>query len=123
RQVVEEQLHEFFARQGEGEAVLALALATLVAAAVAVAAALRAPDPVPGVELVIARMDRFAVTAGAMAEGGLGDVLDGNLDVAAPVHVLDRALGDHVGHRMLDMALVAPDEALAVDRALLAIVQ
>ncbi len=122
-EVVEEERHELFARQGEGEAVLGIAAALAAAVALAAGATGRAPDAVTGVELAVARMDCLAIATRPVADGGLGDVPVRDMHRAALFHVADRALRDHVGHRALQVRLVAAHEAGAVDRALVPIVQ
>src|SRR5690606_4762342 len=118
-----EEVHELFARQGEGEAVLGIAAALAAAVAPSATAAGRSPDAVAGLELAIVRMDHLAVAAPAMPDDGLGDVTVRDVHRAALFHVADGALRDHVGHGALQMRLVPAHEAGAVDRALVPIVQ
>jgi hypothetical protein len=123
-EIVEEDLHELVARQGEREAILAVCAAfTAAAAAAPTAAAVRTRNAVPLLELAIARVDDLAITGRRVAKARLGNVADRDLHFTALLHVADRALGHHVGHRTLDLRLVAPDEAFTVDRALVAVVQ
>ena len=63
-------------------------------------------------------MDEFAVAALTVAEYRLADIARRNVHIAALVDVGDRALGDDPLHRAADLLLVATQEALAIDRAL-----
>jgi len=94
-----------------------------LAAALAAATAFGARDLVAAHEFLVAGMNRFPVTALPIAESGLGNVLGGNLDIPAFGHIGDGTLRDHTLHRTLDVFLVAADEALPVDGALIAPVQ
>src|SRR5438046_10562320 len=73
-EIVEEDLHEFLARQREHEIVLTVALAALAAGAVATGA-FRPRDAIAGHIVAIAWQHEFAVAAAAEVEGGLRQVL------------------------------------------------
>jgi hypothetical protein len=118
-EIVEEDLHELFARQREHEVVLAAAFAALVATTTA-ARAFGSRDPVAGDVFAIAGEHELAVAAAAEAERRLGDVLFGTRHFAALLHVGQAALADHLLHRGFDLRLVPAQEALAVYGALAA---
>src|SRR5690606_20491923 len=120
---VEEGFQELWPRQREREAVLGVAPALAAAVAAPAGAAGGATDAVAGLELAVVRMDHLAVAARAVPDDGLGNVTVRDVHRAAPLHVADGALRDHVGHRALEVRLVAAHEAGAVDRALVPIVQ
>src|SRR5487761_2078307 len=67
--------------------------------------------------LAIAGQHELAVAAGAIAERRLRNVLLRHPDFAALLHVGQTPLADHLPDRLLDMRLVATQEALAVDGA------
>src|SRR5690606_13353840 len=118
-EVVEEDLHELFARQREREVVGAVAA---VAARAAVTFAARGTgQPVAGLELAVSGVDVLPVAAAPVPEARLGQVARRDADLAAALHVADRPAGDHVGHRLANLRPVAPHEALAIDRAAAAV--
>jgi hypothetical protein len=123
-EIVEENLHELFAREREHEVVLGVvfaAFATFTAAAAAASGV--AGDAVARDVFPVSREDVLAVAHAAVVERGLGDVLAGNAHFAALFEVGQLALAHHLAHRFLHVRLVAAQEALAVDRALAAVVQ
>src|SRR5690606_28743405 len=115
-------LHELFARQRERELVGAVAVAAGASPAAAVAA-LRAGQPVAGLEVPVAGVDVLVVAAGTVPEHGFRDVPGRDADLAAALHVPDRAVGDHVVHRAPDLRAVTAHETLAIDRAAAAVVR
>ena len=60
---------------------------------------------VAAVQLLIARMDHVALTALAMVEDRLADVLRGDADVLATLEIADAAAVDGPTHRPLDLLL------------------
>jgi hypothetical protein len=105
-QVVEEVVHELFARDPEDEVVLALPVLRGAAAAGAAAApALRPLDAVAADVFLVAGVHQFPAAAGRMAEGGLGHVPLGQGDVRAFLDVADAAVADRLAHRFLDLLL------------------
>jgi hypothetical protein len=63
-------------------------------------------------------MDDLVIPASPMPEYGLVDVLARYTDVAASVHIRDRALGHHVMHGPPNLLLVTTQKPRAVDRTL-----
>jgi hypothetical protein len=102
RQVVEEKLQEFVARELEDEFVHGLFVGIGGAAAPAAAALRRAGNAVAGDEFLVARLDHLAAPARAVVEAGLGDVFGRDVDLLALVDVGDAALADRLGHPRVD---------------------
>lgn len=65
-------------------------------------------------------MHHFPVAARAVPERRLGNIAGGQVDLAALIHVLDRAVADHPVDRLADLVLVTPQKALPVNGALVA---
>ena len=122
-EIVEEYLHELFARELEHEVVLRVAFAAVAAVAAAAAAALRPRDAVTGHVFAVAGQHVLAVADAAVVERRLGDVLARHAHFAALLEVGELALADHLAHRLLHVRLVAAQEALAVDAVLAAVVE
>ncbi|MNS96726.1 hypothetical protein D3C72_1310390 [compost metagenome] len=115
REVVEEDAHELLAREAEDEVVLAFAAVAGLAAARATAAlALGARDAVALEVFLVAGVHVLAVAAARMAEHRLGDIVARQGHVFALLQFADVAPADRAPHRLLDLPLVAPKEALAV---------
>ena len=82
-------------------------------------AALRLGDLVARHELLVARQDALAVAAvRGVAEARLADALGRDRDLAAIAGVGDPAAVDRLVDRVLDLRAGAPEEALAVAKAL-----
>src|SRR5471032_758577 len=122
-QVFEEVVHEFFARQLEDEIVLGHLVAIAGLAAAGAAAALGTVDQVALEVFLVAGVDGFPHAAVSVAERGLAHVLDRDGNFFAILNVGDGAAFDGTSHRVLDLGLVAPQEALAVDRRLVLALQ
>ena len=122
-EVVEEDLHELFARQRERERVVAAALPAFVAGAARAAGAFRPGNAVAGHVFAVARQHELAIAAAPEAERRLRDVLLRHAHFAALLHVGKAPLADHLLHGVLDLRLVPAQEALAVDGALAAAVR
>ena len=116
REVVEEDLHELFARQREDEVVLALAVAAPAVAAAAAAAALRPLDAVAARRIPgCPACTNSRVAAVAVAERRLGDVLLRHADCRRPAPCRGCRSPTIFLTAALDLLLVAAQEALAVD--------
>jgi len=123
-EVLEEVIHEFFTRELENEIVLDGLLAVAGAAAARpAAAAARAVELVAFLVFGIARVDGFPHAAMGVAEMRFVDVLDGDRDFFAALDVGDRAALDGAADRVLDLRLVAAQEAFAVHRGLVLALQ
>src|SRR4029077_9134266 len=110
-------------RQREHELILAVALAAFIAAAARASRAVGTRDTIPGDVVAVARQHEFAVATTAEPERRLGDILPRHAHLAAALHVGEMPLADHLLHRLLNLRLVAAQEALAIDRALAAAVR
>ena len=121
-EIVEEVVHELFARDPEDEVVFALPILRGAAAARAAAsAALRPLDAVAADVFLVAGMHQFAAAPRRVAEGGLRHVALRERDVGAFLEVGDAAVADGLAHGFLDLLAVAAQEPLAVaDRLVLA---
>jgi len=117
-QVVEKKRQKFLARQHERERIAALAFARLVAVALAGAGVFRPWQLVTGHEFPVAG-DHEPAVAGLLVvrQMRLGQPAARDCDAAAAADVGDRALGELLVGRPLDLALETADEALAVDGA------
>jgi hypothetical protein len=118
-EIVEEQRQELVARQHEGELVAAFALARLVALRAALARpALRPLDRVARHELAVAGQHEVAVARLlVVVQVRFLQAAAGDRDAPAAPHVLDRAFGELVVGRALDLVLEPAHEPFAVDRA------
>jgi hypothetical protein len=118
RHVLEEEIEELLAREAEAECVLAFAV---VGGAAPLAAAARgALDLVAGDVLLVSRQDHLAPAAGAVLEDRFVQVARWDRDARVAVGFGDLAAGDRARHRLADLRAVALEEALRVDRALVA---
>ena len=116
-EVVEEILHELFARQLEHEVVLPFALVAGGLAATA-ASATRARNLVALYVVGVARMHELTLSASAMPERRFGDVLLRNGDALRALYVLDAAVSNGVRHRAANIVFDTTQKALAVGNAL-----
>ena len=114
-QVLEKIIHEFFARQFEDEVVFRRLVAIARLAPPAATAAFRPGDLVAFQVFLVAGIDHFPDAAMRVAERRFAHVLDGDADLFAILDVRDRAPLDGAPHGILDLALVTPQETLAVD--------
>ena len=120
REVVEKNLHEFFARKREGEIVFSFAVPAGATAASGTAA-LGARNLVATGVFLVARYDVFTRAARAMAKSRLGHILPGNRDGLALVDVADAAVADGAPHGIAYLVAIALEKTLAVaDRLVLA---
>ena len=117
-QVLEEEVQELLAGQGEGELVLALAAVAGFLAAAAAAAG-RLVDAVARGELLVAREDALPPSAlGIVVEARLADALGRDRDRLAGADVGDLAVLQGLVDGVLDLGPGPAHEALAVDQAL-----
>ena len=117
-QVLEEQIDELVARQGEAEIVLALAVRAALGTA-ATAAALRTRDGVAFDVLLVAWQQMVAdAAAPAAMERRFVHALRRQRDLARLVGVLDAAAGRAFVHRLADQRLGAAHEPLPVGQIL-----
>ncbi|MNT42150.1 hypothetical protein D3C72_1785500 [compost metagenome] len=114
-QVFEEIIHEFFARQLKDEIVFRRLVAIARLAPPATAATFRPGDLVAFQVFLVAGIDHFPYAAMRVAKRRFAHVLDGDADLLAILDVRDRAPLDGAPHGILDLALVTPQETLAVD--------
>ena len=114
-EVVEQQIEELAARQGEDEIVGAFAVLGAFLAGAVTAALGRFRYPVSGHEFLVARKHPFAVAAGvAMAEPRFADAARRDRNLAAVAGVDDAALVDRLVDGPLDLLAGAPQKPLAV---------
>jgi hypothetical protein len=116
-QVVEQQVEELFARQLEDEVVLALAALAAGPVRSRRRRPLRALHPVTGLELLVAGMDMSRVPPDHGGTPARRCPWTGYRPFAA-VDVGDAAPVDGIGHGPLELRLVALQEALPIDGAL-----
>ncbi len=123
-EVLEHELQEFFLGNLEDEVVHALAgVAGLAAAAATASAALRPGDVFTGGELLVAWVHDGLFAPATMVQHRFVDIAPRNADLLAMFHVHDGTAAYRLFDGLLDMFAVPPQEALAVDRALVLAVQ
>ena len=75
-------------------------------------------DPVAGLKLPVARMHHVAAPAGTVMKARLGQILFGNADALALLHIGNRAAAHRLVHRFTNVAPVTLQKALPVHRTL-----
>jgi len=103
----------------EHELIHALAAITGLTAAAA-SAARRTLYPVTGYELLVARQDAMLAATAAGIKDGFGYVFFWDTDRIPAIGISDTAFIYRIGNRFLDGSAVTPQEALPVNRALVA---
>ncbi len=122
-QVLEHEVEEFLLGDLEDEVVHAFAAVAGLAAAAAAPAAGWTGDVLAGGEFLVAGVDDGLPPATAMVQHRFVDIAPGNADLLAVLHVGNGTPADGLLDGLLDVFTVAPQEALAVHRALVLAVQ
>src|SRR5690606_37858304 len=120
-QILEKQIQELRSRQREGELIHQIALSGFATGPLPTAA--RTLDTVTLDELLVAGVHGFPVAPLPVAEGRLGNILDGQVDVRPAVHIAHGPLVDQSAHCLADLVFVAPNETRPVYRAFVASVK
>src|SRR6185369_2523172 len=110
RQVVEEVIHELFARDAKDEVILAGAVLRRTAAARAAAPALGPGNAITTDILAVAGVDRLARPAGSMVEHRLRNITLGQRDVGSFLYVADAAVAHSLAHSVANLLAVAAQE-------------
>ncbi|OMP13912.1 hypothetical protein COLO4_00647 [Corchorus olitorius] len=122
-QVLEHEFEEFLLGDLEDELVHAFAGVARLATTTAASAALRPRDVFASGELLVARVDDSLLAATAMVQHRFVDIAARDADLLAMLHVGDGSAAHGLLDGFLDVITVTPQEALAVDRALVLAIQ